>query len=138
MAIKKKQDKKGIKPAAEQPKANVAGESSVAFAFGKENYQMIFLIQTIVNIVHATYIFILLGKDKKVEKPKKKQTIIKAFTDIRKLNGNLILFLISLTFISLGAINLSKFIEVYMDDIGYSSGDIGLFVAVTGYVSLAN
>lgn len=50
MAIKKKQDKKGIKSAAEQPKANVAGESSVAFAFGKENYKLLILGLIVITI----------------------------------------------------------------------------------------
>ncbi len=50
MAINKKQDKKDIKPAAAQPKANVAGESSVAFAFGKENYKLLILGLIVITI----------------------------------------------------------------------------------------
>ncbi len=50
MAIKKKQDKKGTKPAPGQRKANVAGESSVAFAFVKENYKLLILGLIVITI----------------------------------------------------------------------------------------
>jgi hypothetical protein len=43
MATPKKQAKKGTKPVAEQPKAKVAGEGTVAFAFGKENYRLLII-----------------------------------------------------------------------------------------------
>ena len=50
MATKKKQEQKNPKAVAEQPKARVAGESTVAFAFGKENYRLL-IIGLVVIIV---------------------------------------------------------------------------------------
>jgi len=44
--------------------------------------------------------------------------------------------MISLSLISLGVINVTKFIEVYMNHQGLSSGQIGQFVGLTGIVSL--
>lgn len=102
-----------------------------------DNLRNIFLIQAVLNLVHATYIFFLIGKDKRV-KPTKERKLnpFSGFAGIRKLDRNLILFLISLTLISLGAINVTKFIEVYMNEVGYSTSDIGNFVGATGFVSL--
>ena len=104
------------------------------------DYRIIFAIQALWNVFHALYIFIMLGKDKphvknNIEKTKK-PNIIEAFKSIKKLNKNLLIFLISLTLISLGTINISKFIEVYMNDINLSPADIGNFVGLTGIVSL--
>lgn len=50
MATSKKQAKQNIKPAAEQPKANIPAESSVAFAFGKENYKLLILGLVVITI----------------------------------------------------------------------------------------
>jgi len=104
------------------------------------DYRIIFAIQALWNVFHAFYIFIFLGKEKprvKTENTKpKKPSIIEGFKSIKKLNKNLLLFLISLTLISLGTINISKFIEVYMNDIDLSPADIGNFVGLTGIVSL--
>ncbi len=52
------------------------------------------------------------------------------------MNKNLIIFLISLTFISIGMINLSKFIDVYFMELGYDQSELGTFVFWTGIVSL--
>jgi hypothetical protein len=43
MATHNKQAKKNIKPAVDKTKAKPAGETSVAFAFGKENYKLLIL-----------------------------------------------------------------------------------------------
>jgi DHA1 family multidrug resistance protein-like MFS transporter len=63
-------------------------------------------------------------------------TFIEHSQNIKKINTNLLIFLISLTFISIALTNLSKYLDVYFDDLGYSSGDIGNFVLITGIVSL--
>ena len=108
------------------------------------DYRNIFLIQAVWNVFHACYIFFMIGKDRVivsvidsdiVEKPKK-LGLLAGFKAVRKLDTNLIIFLISLSLISLGMINVSKFIEVYMDDINLLPSDIGDFVGLTGIVSL--
>ncbi len=104
------------------------------------DYRIIFAIQALWNIMHAVFIFAALGKDKQKipngNETTSKPGILDGFKSIRKLNKNLLLFLIALALISLGMINISKFIEVYMDDIGLSPKDIGNFVGLTGIVSL--
>ena len=120
----------------------IAGElTSVEFLINllhTNDYRNIFFIQALINLVHASYIFLIIGKSKKVIRPvsEKKPNIIEGFKSISKLSGNLIVFLISLTFISLGTITVTKFIEVYMNDVGLSPKNIGDFVGLTGIVSL--
>lgn len=104
-------------------------------AFHTNDYRMIFLIQGVLNIIHAIIIFVLI-KEEPREEPKERQTFFSNIKNATKLNKNLFLFLVSLTFFSLGAIVVSKFIEVYMNDIGLLPKDIGNFVGLTGIISL--
>ncbi|WP_168169725.1 MFS transporter [Candidatus Izimaplasma bacterium ZiA1] len=96
----------------------------------------VFYLQAGLNILFALLIFFTL-KEKAVEKLEvKKPTIIDGFKNIRKLNPTLLIFLISLTLISTGAIIISKFLEVYIIAQGYTSKDLGDFVFFTGLVAL--
>jgi len=65
-----------------------------------------------------------------------KNNIFKSFSFINKVDYRLFLFLIALAFITMGATNLNKFIDVYFNDLGYTSYDLGNFKMVAGYVSL--
>jgi len=96
----------------------------------------VFYIQAGLNILFGLLIFFTL-KEKTVERlDVKKPTIIDGFKNIRKLNSTLLVFLLSLTLISTGAIIISKFLEVYIIAQGYSSKDLGDFVFYTGMVAL--
>lgn len=100
----------------------------------------IFLIQSVLVLVHAIYIFFLIKPTKttlqmEISEPKSRNPF-SGFASIRHMNKNLILFFISLSFISLGAINVSKYSEVVMNKVGYSTADIGNFVFWTGIASI--
>lgn len=101
-------------------------------------YGNIFLIQAIANTVLAGYMFIGLGKIKTDYSVKidKKPSILQGFKDIRLLDKTLVIFLLSLTFISIGMINISKFIDKFLIDLGYTTSELGTFVFFTGIVSL--
>ena len=120
----------------------IAGELTEVSFFIKvlntNDYRNIFLIQSLLNVVHASLMFLVLGKGNKVvvTTQTERVNIFKAFKDIKKLDKTLLLFLIALAFISLGAINVSKFIEVYMNDNALSPKKIGDFVGATGFVAI--
>lgn len=99
-------------------------------------YGNIFLIQAILNTMLAVYMYFGLANIKQVVNGDKRPSLIQGFKDISKLNPTLIIFLISLSFISIGMINVSKFIDVYFIEIGNTSGELGWFVFVTGLVAL--
>lgn len=102
-------------------------------------FRNVFLIQAILNVFHALFIFFFI-KERKAEtneaEVKEKPNFLSSIKEVTNLNKELLLFLVSLTFISLGAITVSKFIEVYMNDIGLNPADIGTFVGATGLVAL--
>lgn len=98
--------------------------------------RVVFLIQGLINIIHAFNVFLLIDEKDVLNKTSKKPTIIESFKNIKNINFNLLLFLVSLTFISISLTNLSKYLDVYFDNLGYTSGDIGNFVFITGLVSI--
>lgn len=97
-------------------------------------YRTIFYLQAILNIFHALIMYLVIVDSG--SKSEKTTTIIDGFKSIGKLNKTLIVFLISLTFITIGTINVSKFLDVYFETIGKSTEELGLFVLITGLVSL--
>ncbi len=98
--------------------------------------ELIFLFQAIINVGYAFMVYGLLGPDPINHALTNRPSIIQGFKDISKLSINLNIFFVSLTFVSIAAINASKFIEVYISDLGYGSSGIGNFVFVTGIVSI--
>lgn len=103
---------------------------------GTDDLRRIFLIQAILNVFHAINMYIQIKQHKEPVNGLEKVSVIQGFKDIKKMNANLIIFLISLTFISIGMINISKFIDVYFKTLGYNPDDLGQFVLVTGLVSV--
>ena len=103
---------------------------------GTDDLRRIFLIQAVLNVFHAINMYIQIKQVKEPVNGEEKISLIQGFLDIKKMNKNLIIFLISLTFISIGMINISKFIDVYFKELGYDQGDLGTFVFWTGIVSL--
>lgn len=98
--------------------------------------KVIFLIQASLNLIHALMVYIFINENDVLIKTQKKPTMMESFKNIKKINFSLLLFLISLTFISIAITNLSKYMDVYLNDLGYDSQDIGNFVFVTGVVAI--
>ncbi len=103
---------------------------------GTDDLKRIFLIQAILNVFHAINMYVHIKDVKEIEENAKRPSIIQGFLDIKKMHKNLIIFLISLTFISIGMINISKFLDVYFKELGYNPNELGTFVFWTGIVSL--
>ena len=103
---------------------------------GTNDLRRIFLIQAVLNIFHAINMYFQIKQVKEPVNGEEKESLIQGFLDIKKMNKNLIIFLISLTFISIGMVNISKFIDVYFKELGYDPGDLGTFVFWTGIVSI--
>ncbi len=103
---------------------------------GTDDLRRIFLLQAVLNIFHALNVFIQVKEVPKPQNGEEKASVIQGFKDIRKMNVNLVIFLSSLTFISIGMINIGKFLDVYFIDLGYTKSELGQFVFVTGIVSV--
>ncbi len=101
------------------------------------NYHEIFLVQAILNTIYAVVIiFILKDEPEEVEHIANKPNFIQSWKSITKIRFSLLLFLFSLTFILMGTTNLSKYIDVYFNDLKFTPEILGTFVMVSGFVSI--
>jgi MFS family permease len=99
------------------------------------DYKMIFLIQAVLNAVYASVLYLLI-KEVKGALNTKKASMMEGLKAITKIDLSLLLFLISLTLMTIGHINLNKYIDVYFNELGYSPQQLGNFVMVTGLASI--
>ncbi|XFA98459.1 MFS transporter [Candidatus Izemoplasma sp. B36] len=114
----------------------IAENSFTQDLFNITNKKEIFLIQSVLNLLYIGVV-ILLFHDRKCPLPtKNKISIFDSFKSIKNIEFKLFIFLIALAFITMGAINLNKFIDVYFNDQGLDSLQLGTFKMVTGYVTL--
>lgn len=97
----------------------------------------VFLIQATLNVLHATYVLLAFQEDRHVVIKKERVNMIASLKVVTKIKKSLLFFLLALTFITMGVTNLGKYLDVYFNDLGYTPGDLGTFVMVTGFVSLA-
>lgn len=83
-------------------------------------------------------IFSLLFKEVKRKSVKvSKNSLIEGFTNIKYLSFPLIIFMITLTLISIASMNISKFSEVFMiNELLRTTEDLGTWVLVTGFVGI--
>lgn len=114
----------------------IAENSVTQDLFNITNKKEIFLIQAILNLIYVGFILFTFY-DRKCALPiKNKNTIFDSFKSIKNIDLRLFIFLIALAFITMGAINLNKFIDVYFNDQNLDSLQLGTFKMVTGYVTL--
>ncbi len=114
----------------------IAENSFTQNLFNITNKKEIFLIQSVLNLFYIGLV-VLLFHDRKCPLPtKNKISIFDSFKSIKNIEFKLFIFLIALAFITMGSINLNKFIDVYFNDQGLDSLQLGTFKMVTGYVTL--
>ncbi|MDD3122393.1 MAG: MFS transporter [Candidatus Izemoplasmatales bacterium] len=99
-------------------------------------YSNIFVIQGVLNIGFAFLVLFFLKEPDKVKSSKNHSVWFSSFRKLKDLDSSFLIFLFAIAFISIGAINLSKYIDVYFNQLGYSPNDLGSFVLVTGIISV--
>ncbi len=107
------------------------------FSFlGNVSYAHIFLVQGLLNGLYVLLIILTL-KDVEVKfAPRERTSVFKGLKSLSKMDSSLLLFMLSLTLMNIGSTNLSKYIDVYFKELGYTTDDLGTYVMVTGIVSL--
>jgi predicted MFS family arabinose efflux permease len=113
----------------------ISTQPEIAHFLGTFNYQRIFLIQSLGNTFYALTVWILL-KETKVTKNSERASMIEGLKSLAKMDKSLLIFFIALMLMTIGSINLNKYIDVYFDELGYSPQDLGTFIMTTGFVSL--
>lgn len=117
------------------------GGSLVEYEFtrnllGLTNNKEIFLVQAILNLGYVILIAFAF-KDRLSEgKSRKRENLLSGFKYIKKMDYRLVIFLVALVFISIGQINLDKYIDIFFIDISFTEYDVGIFKLVVGIVSL--
>ena len=91
-----------------------------------------------VGVLFFALVILIWFKPKKVElDPNKKRTQFwDGFKQIRHIKPQFLYFLIALTFITIAAVNVEKYLDVYFNDIGLLANQLGNFKMVAGIASL--
>ena len=98
--------------------------------------ERVFLIQAIANVIHAIIIFIFIKEVKREVDVKKRPNFFESFKNIKSINKNVLIFLISLIFMSIAFTNLSKYLDVYFNDLNYGTDFIGNYNLIIGIVGI--
>lgn len=101
-----------------------------------ELYSTIFVIQGVLNAGFAFLVLLLIHEPKNATSDYSHVHWTQSFKYIKTLDKSLLLFLIAVAFISVGTTNLSKYIDVYFNELSYSPSELGTFVMVSGFVSV--
>ncbi|MFW5795525.1 MAG: MFS transporter [Bacillota bacterium] len=103
---------------------------------GIDSLKRVFLIQALVNL-GLVILIIFFIKAVKIYKAKvQKPNFFESFKNIKNINKTLLIFLISLIFMSIAFTNLSKYLDVYFNAQGFSTGQIGNYNLIIGIVAI--
>ncbi|MFP4187578.1 MAG: MFS transporter, partial [Acholeplasmataceae bacterium] len=110
-------------------------DPSVTGFLRTDDFRVIFLIQAITNAVYAIVLYASI-REVKDDPQVKKASMLEGLKAITRIDSSLLIFLLSLTLMTIGHINLNKYIDVYFNELGYSPQQLGNFVMVTGIASI--
>lgn len=100
------------------------------------SYENVFLFQVMLLVILSVLVLFFIKDYNKAEVLAKRKNPFASLSKLKTLDSKLIIFLISLTMITIGSTNLSKYIDVYFNDLNLSTTSLGNFVLVTGIVSV--
>lgn len=104
--------------------------------FKENSYQIIIIIQAILCFVLAGIIYLVFDPVAVNVENKKRTTIIDGFKEIKNIPKSLLWFLIAFMLINIAMINVTKYLDVYFKDVGYSSSELGKYQLIVGIVSV--
>ncbi len=106
--------------------------------FKTDNIRYVLLIQCILVILLSIYTFIFYKPKEVVQDNKQKRTnFLEGFKEIKNISADLLVFLIALTFITIAATNIDKYLDVYfINELGYKENVLGQFKMIVGFVSV--
>lgn len=100
------------------------------------SYEGVFILQSLCVIILGILVMLLVKDYEKGNIVTSKKGPFSMLARVKTLDIKLIIFLISLTLITIGSTNLSKYIDLYFSDQNISTSILGNFVLVTGIVSV--
>jgi MFS family permease len=115
----------------------IATNPIISTLLATSNLSMVFLYQSVANVGYILVIMWLFKEHPFIHAQTKKQTSIwQGFKEITRIDVSLLFFFGALVLMTIGGINLSKYIDVYFDELGYNPQELGTFVMASGIVSL--
>ena len=107
---------------------------------GTDSYQTALLVQGLLVFALAFLVF-LVFKPIKVEKEqgtevKKRAQFWEGFKEIKNIGPELLFFLIALTFITIGATNVDKYLDMFMADLDLLPSALGNYKMVVGIITM--
>ncbi len=95
------------------------------------------LFQCLLNIALAIFVFFFFKPEPvKNSSNKKRAQFWEGFKEIKNIGPELLFFLLSLTFITVAATNVDKYLDIYFVELGYEADQLGNFKMIVGLVSL--
>lgn len=93
----------------------------------------VFITQIITCVVVAILSFILFNKEEQnIQEKSVRSKKFASFKNIKGIGITTLIFLITLTIVSIAQNNVSKYLDIYVPDSGYTSNDLGNIVLVSG------
>lgn len=105
-----------------------------SFLTGNESY--VLFIQSIITTLVVIFFLIFVDIPRFNHLNKERPSFISQFKQFKSFSKPLILLIVIAVIISISQTNFSKYLDLYINDLGYSSKDIGQLVAVTGLLTL--
>jgi len=103
---------------------------------GLTSLEKVFLIQALVNLGLVVLILTFIKPVKIYKQNVNKPNFFESFKNIKTINKTVLIFLISLIFMSIAFTNLSKYLDVYFNAEGFSTGRIGNYNLIIGIVAI--
>ncbi|MGM0495481.1 MAG: MFS transporter [Bacillota bacterium] len=103
---------------------------------GITSLERVFLIQALVNLGLVVLILFFIKAVKIYKQNVNKPNFFESFKNIKTINKTVLIFLISLIFMSIAFTNLSKYLDVYFNAEGFSTGRIGNYNLIIGIVAI--
>lgn len=104
------------------------------FFIGKESY--VLYTQAVVTFIVAGYLILFVRMPNFNQKTKERPTLISQLKQFRHFSKPLMILIFIAVVVSIAQTNFSKYLDLYINDLGYTAKDIGELVAVTGILTL--
>lgn len=104
--------------------------------FYQESYDKVFYIQGILLLIYAIVLLFIHNTNDEIKGDVRSKNPFNSLKDIKKINSFYLIFLIILFLIGMSFTNISKYLDVYFTDIGYTTTFIGIFNLFVGACTL--
>ncbi len=100
------------------------------------NYNYVIYIQALLLLVYGFILFFFDNTNDEIKGEVRSKNPFNSLKDIKKVNSFYLIFLFVLFLIGISFTNITKYLDAYFNDLGYSTMFIGIFNLVVGVVTI--